>query len=768
MNIPQSTPTHRKAEEEPSDAPAALQAKVAAGLALLTFLVYLPVVSFEFICYDDVSFVTNNPKVAAGLTWEGVKWAFTSADIDYWRPLSWLSHMLDIEVFGAVAGGHHLTSMLIHVAGSVMALIALHRLTGRLWPSAVVAALFAWHPLHVESVAWIAERKDVLCGFAFFFSIWAYARYVENPCPKHYLTMLGGFFFGVMSKPMIVTLPCVLLLLDYWPLNRIRFSRATFGSLNERRLFLKTAGRLAAEKLPMLMVVLALGISTIHSQHKVGTLVAAGEVLPIAARFQNAITAYGVYLGQAFWPSNLSIIYPLAPIPAWKWISSSAVILGISLACWLHRERKPYLLVGWLWFLGMLVPVIGILQVGEQAHANRYTYLPLVGVFVMVVWPVKDWSAARSREAVGRAVAIGALGGFFLVTRAELEFWENGVTVFQRAVDVTTGSATALNNLGVELDARDRKPEAIERWRESLAIAPRPAAYINLSIALFRTGDEQQALLAINKAIQSDPHHVDVKDVMRTLERVLNNPKEEVFACRALALAFAAWGDHAEAARYVARAFKVKPTDASLLVDLAAYQSAQGKFQEALQTLRQAVELSPTNALAHSNLGALLANAGQREAAIAHYQLALAHDPRNPTTRYNLALALLRTARAAEAKMHLETILAANNRFLPAACQLAWLLASHPDLRNGTEAKKYAAIALTANGGIASAALLDITAAAHAAAGEYAEAIAAANAALNLVQPKLTTSHAAQVRRRIASYQARQPFTQTANDILAP
>lgn len=768
MNLPTENEPLRAGAEITSDGAVSVLAKIAAGLALLTLLIFLPVVEHEFVCYDDDVFVTNNPKVAPGVTWEGIKWAFTSADIDYWRPVSWLSHMLDIELFGPVAGAHHLTNVLIHAAAAVMLLLALHRLTRSLWPSAIVAALFAWHPLHVESVAWIAERKDVLCGFFFFFTLWAYVRYVEQPGLRRYVWVFIGFLLGVMSKPMIVTLPCVLLLLDYWPLNRLQLAPGTKTGTTARWPRASMAGRLLAEKLPLFAVVLLLSLSTIYSQHRVGTMTVDSDILPLWIRLLNATTSYSIYLSETFWPDGFSVIYPLVPIPKWKWMTAIVVLASISLVVLHQAQRRKYLLVGWCWFLGVLVPVIGIIQVGEQAHANRYTYLPLVGLFIMLVWLINEWCRALNRPKLARALAIGTLAGLALVTRSELGFWENGVTLFQRAVEVTPNNASALNNLGCELRSRGRKKESIRRFEESVASYPRPNAYLNLAIAYFDAGDEPRAVLAANRAFRLAPTDNAVSEAIQNLKLSLNNPDEGFFVSRVLALAFAARGDNAEAARYVQMALRLKPAEVPLLVDLAAYQSAMGQQQEAIATLHHAIELSPTNSAAHSNLGALLANRGQRDTAITHYRMALTQEPNNPNVHHNLALALMHTGQLAEARKEFEAALAHNEHFLPSAKQLAWLLATHSELRDGVTAQKYAGIALTASGGSLSAPLLDVAAAAFAAAGNFSQAVAVGNEALSLTHRQGATNHANQIRRRVALYESGKPFTQTKAEALAP
>lgn len=481
MNLPSSPGIAAREPQHSADEKNPLLAKIATGLVLLTFVIFLPVVGCEFINYDDDVFVTNNPKVAAGFTWEGIKWAFTSAEIDYWRPLSWLSHMLDIELFGAMAGGHHLTNLLIHCAAVAMCFFALHRLTREIWPSALVAALFAWHPLHVESVAWVAERKDVLCGFFWFFTIWAYARYVAEPTPSYYLAVFGGFILAMMSKPMAVTLPCVLLLLDYWPLGRLDVLRkeAWLPEEGRRRDTLKRCRAVLQEKLPFFAVVAVASLSTIYAQHKVGTM-SDFDSLPMSFRLANAFASYGVYLAQTFWPAHLTILYPLAPLSLAQWLLGVALLLVVSFGCLVGLRRAPWLMVGWLWFLGVTFPVVGILQVGEQAHADRYTYLPLTGIFLSIVWVGVRWAGAgQGRRRFGLiAVTTALLGACAIVTRHQIGFWRNSMVLFERTATLTRNNVGALNNWGPTFWTRVglARPLASFKWPFVLGLTPCPGS----------------------------------------------------------------------------------------------------------------------------------------------------------------------------------------------------------------------------------------------------------------------------------------------------
>ena len=509
MELPQAArpnPNHLAAPESPESS-TLLLGKIATGLALLTLLIFSPVVELNWINYDDDVFVTNNPKVAGGLTWEGVKWAFTSADIDYWRPLSWLSHMLDIELFGPVAAGHHLVNLLIHCAAVVMAFLALSRITRAVWPSAMVAALFAWHPLHVESVVWIAERKDVLCGFFFFLTIWAYARYVESPSPRRYLTVFGAFILGVMSKPMIITMPCVLLLLDFWPLKRISLPPIASDWAAGWRECARQFWKLSVEKLPLFGVVLVMCFSTIYSQHQVGAMSDLSDT-PLNYRVRNSLAAYGTYLWQTIWPTGLAVLYPMPKeTPLAQWLGSGITLCIFSLVCLAFVRRLPFLLMGWLWYLGVLVPVVGLVQVGEQAHADRYTYLPLVGIFCAAVWGALHWAACRAARLQLLQFSAGAvLLACAVVTRAQLRQWETSITLFTHAAKVTQNNATALNNVGSELRLLNKVKESIPWLEEANRILPRQPSLWNLAMSYDEIGDYPRAQLLLYASFREDPH----------------------------------------------------------------------------------------------------------------------------------------------------------------------------------------------------------------------------------------------------------------------
>ncbi|MBI5800404.1 MAG: tetratricopeptide repeat protein [Verrucomicrobia bacterium] len=761
MELPQAArpnPHHLAAPESPEPS-TLLLGKIATGLALLTLLIFSPVVGLNWINYDDDVFVTNNPKVAGGLTWEGIKWAFTSADIDYWRPLSWLSHMLDIELFGPVAAGHHLVNLLIHCAAVVMAFLALSRITRAVWPSAMVAALFAWHPLHVESVVWIAERKDVLCGFFFFLTIWAYARYVESPSPRRYLTVFGAFILGVMSKPMIITMPCVLLLLDFWPLNRISLPPIASGWAAGWRECARQFWKMFAEKLPLFGVVLVMCFSTIYSQHQVGTMSDLSDT-PLDYRVRNSLAAYGTYLWQTIWPTRLAVLYPLQQHQALgPWVASALILGVLSVTCLACARRLPFLLTGWLWYLGVLVPVVGFVQVGEQAHADRYTYLPLVGIFCSLVWGARYWAGDRAERLQSLRVAAGVvLVSCAVLTRSQLAHWDNSITLFTHAAKVTANNATAYNNVGAELRILNKPKESILWLEESIRIAPRPNSLWNLGMSWHELGDNPRAQLLVYRAFRESSGNPSTPGLLATMRTAAQSQPENYEIRKLIAIALSVRKDYEGAQQILAEAINVAPQDIPARLDRAAYLAILGRETEALSLLEETLRMAPTNAPALSNYAALLAKRGRGQDALAHYQTALKAAPDNADTRYNYALLLLRSRRTAEAKAEFETVLRREIRHWRALQQLAWIVATQEKLRDGPAALQFAtdAVQLAPE---RTPELLDVLAAAQAAAGHHRRAAATLTEAIELARKKNQRSLEAPFLERLKLYQADRPFT---------
>ena len=459
-------------------------------LLLAVAVVYWRVTDCEFIGFDDGQYVVENPHVHAGLSAQSVTWAFTTTAASNWVPLTWLSYMLDYELYGLNPRGYHLTNLLLHLASSALLLLVLWRTTGARGCSAFVAALFALHPLHVESVAWVAERKDVLCGFFFMLTLWAYTRYAERDFTLgRYGLVLLFLGLGLMAKPMLVTVPAVLLLLDFWPLGRFERTR------------LRT---LLLEKVPLLLLAVCAAVPTwlIQASSSATGLV---ENLGLDLRVGNALLAYVHYIVHFFWPRGLAVFYPHpgADVSIGWAIAAGLLLLGVSVLVLRSTPRRPYLALGWLWYLGMLVPVIGLVQVGEQAMADRYTYLPMIGLTIAVAWGAPDL-LERWRP---RPELVAAATGLVLVTLASLTwvqigYWRNSVTLFEHALRVTQDNHLAHTNLGVALTERGEHERAIHHYEQALRIKPDyVAAHFNLAVTLVRQDRRAEAIRHYARAL---------------------------------------------------------------------------------------------------------------------------------------------------------------------------------------------------------------------------------------------------------------------------
>ena len=439
-------------------------------LVLLTLVVYAPVFFHDYIYFDDPAYVLNNPVVQAGLTWSGLKWAFFGSHASNWHPLTWLSHMLDCQLVGLNAGAQHFISVIFHAANTCLLFHLWRRLTGRLWPSALVAALFAWHPLHVESVAWIAERKDVLSTFFALLAALAYVGHAQRPARRAgagfspaLAWSLLFFALGLLAKPMLVTLPFVFLLLDAWPLGRLQTTTLDFQMLF----------RLTAEKIPFLLLATASCVMTFLAQHA-GAAVATLQDRSAILRLENGVTAYAAYAFKTVWPARLALPYPLpAAYPAGELLLAVFFLVGISLAAWWWRRQSPWLGTGWLWFLGTLVPVIGLVQVGNQAMADRYMYWPAIGLFVAAAFSAAD--AVFRHPAWSRPITIAAgviLGGCIVLTEIQLGYWQNTRTLFSHSLAVTRHNAQAELMLGIGYEHENDLPRALEHFDAALQLDP--------------------------------------------------------------------------------------------------------------------------------------------------------------------------------------------------------------------------------------------------------------------------------------------------------
>jgi tetratricopeptide (TPR) repeat protein len=582
-----------------------------------------------------------------------------------------------------------------HIANTLLLFLLLRRMTGALWRSALVAALFALHPLHVESVAWVSERKDVLSAFFFLLTVGAYVRYVEvqsrrakvqSPgagaprftlhASRYYLLSLLFFALGLMSKPMLVTMPFVLLLLDYWPLQRSRPS-----ALNSQP---STFFRLVAEKAPFVLLAAASSVVTFIVQRKGG---AVSTALTFGERIANALVSYVRYIGKMFWPENLSILYPHpGHWPAWQVMASASVLLAVSVAVILMGRKRPYLVVGWLWFCGTLIPVIGLVQVGIQSMADRYTYVPLIGLFIMLAWGIAELIPVRPWR--GSALAVGAaalLAACACLTGRQIRFWRDSEALFRHAVQVTRNNYLAYNNLGFYLSGQGRTTEAMENYRLALKINPAyEDALNNLGYALAGQKKYAEAIPLYEAALRIKPLHAEVHnnlgnalsetgkidDAIKHYLIALQQKPDHADAHNNLGIALAMKGKLDEAITHFHEAIRCKPSYASAHSNLGNALAVQHKLDEAIKEYLESLRLKPDDARAHNNRGNALAEQGKVEDAIEHYREALRLNADNPEAHFNLALALIRQGKREEASAHLTEALRLKPDYAEAQAQL--------------------------------------------------------------------------------------------------
>ena len=617
-----------------------LQWCVYLALILSVFLVYSQVRHFDFVNFDDPEYVSGNNHVRAGLTGNGLLWAFTSYDAANWFPLTWLSHMAAYQLFGLSSGWHHLTNVLFHLLATLLLFAALHRMTGALWRSALVAFFFALHPLHVESVAWVAERKDVLCAFFWFLTLWCYARYAQQPSVARYLLVVFGFACGLMSKSMIVTLPFVLLLLDVWPLKR--------------------ANRLAIiwEKAPLFAMSAGVALATYLSQrqaHAVRSL----SSLPVSLRVANAAITYFTYIGRMLWPARLAVYYPYSHnLPSWAVTAAFMGLAGISLLVLRRLRRYPYLAVGWFWYLGTLAPVIGLIQVGGQSSADRYTYEPTVGLTIMLIWGAADF--VQRHPHIKRSVTVSAAiacAACLLLTWLQVGYWENSGTLFEHAVKATPNNYIAENNLADYYLTKMRNEDARGHVLEALRLHPNyPEAHTNLATIFRREGQfdasEREYLLALRIQPENADAHSGYgalllaagryEDALREFAEVVKLRPNSADAHYDLGRLFAAVRRGDEAMAEFAEAIRLQPDHADAHHSLGVALVSRGRLNEAIAEFGIEAQLKPNDAAVHENLGQLLAGVGRLDQAIAQFQAALRIQPDFPAARQNLQATMAR------------------------------------------------------------------------------------------------------------------------------
>jgi tetratricopeptide (TPR) repeat protein len=600
------------------------------ALIAANVIVYAPVRSFAFVDWDDPAYVAENVYVARGLTWQGARWALTSTDAANWHPLTWLSHMLDVQLYGMNAGPQHVTNLVFHIFNTLLLFGLLYWMTGALGRSTFVAGLFAVHPLHVESVAWISERKDVLSALFWMLTILAYVAYVRRPRLRRYFLVLLLFGAGLMAKPMLVTLPFVLLLLDFWPLRRVELEggagRRGLDALRQRR---PEALRLVREKIPLFALAAISSVVTDLVQKHGG---AVDTLVPLSIRLSNAAASYLAYIGKMLWPVRLAAFYPLAPsMPVFEASLGVLLLIGVTIFAVRAGQRHGYFLVGWLWYVGTLVPVIGLVQVGDQSMADRYTYVPLIGLFLVAAWGAPElaarWRRGKSALPVAAACILLACGA---LARAQALHWSDSIALWQHAVDVTEDNYLAQNNLGIAFTKQGRDDDAFPHYAEALRLRPTLARADNsLGLILSRKGELDQAAQRFAEALRIAPYWAE--------------------AHGNLGNALAGQGKVDEAIAQYKEALRLDPGFAEAHTNLGAALAGQGRFDEAIGQYTEALRLAPRSAEAHNNLAIALAGQGRFDEAIGQYTEALRLVPDSAEVHNNLGNALIGQGRVNEA-----------------------------------------------------------------------------------------------------------------------
>ncbi len=664
--------------------------KSPAALSLLLFLLtactFLPTLKNDFVNFDDPIYVVDNIHVNPGLTWAGVGWAFQATDGGIWLPLTWISHMVDCQLYGLKPWGHHLTNVLLHALNTALVFLWARLVTGATWRSFFLAAFFGLHPLRVESVAWVAERKDVLSGLFWLLTLWAYVEFVKKSqshasgAKRCYALAAVFFLLGLMAKPMLVTLPFVLLLLDYWPLGRLRDGRNNMG-------------RLIVEKWPFFLLSASASIVTfVVQQHEKAVV-----WIPPRFRTENAVVSCVRYIGKLFWPENLCVYYPHPGYWPLAAVFLSAILLAIISLIFIRQRRQyPYLLFGWLWFLGTLIPVIGLVQVGQQAMADRYTYIPQIGLMFCLVWGAQELTRTWKRQTLILSIAATtAIIACMILTCQQIAWWKDSITLFRHTLAVTNKNILAHIDLGMALCDAGRTEEAIEQYRAALRINPDESlAHNDLGVALGRNGNLAESISEYQQALQIQPGYADAhRNLGETLSKTGHNAEAATQLQQALAL------DPAAAATRIAlgnvlnqvgrpddaigqyqEAIRLKPGSAEVYNSLGVTLGRLGRRKEAVQQLREAVRLAPDFSDFRYNLGNALVRIGDRDGAIEQFRASLKLDPQAADAHNNLGAILLQKQRLDEAVVQFQEALKLKPGFTDAQRNLAAALR----VKNGT------------------------------------------------------------------------------------
>jgi tetratricopeptide (TPR) repeat protein len=756
-------------------------------LALVTFVAFEQVRHNDFVNYDDGTYVTENRHIQTGITYESVKLAFTTMHPSgNWHPLTSLSHMLDCQFFGLNPAWHHMTSLLIHILNTLLLFWVLHQMTGTIWRSAFVAAAFALHPLHVESVAWVAERKDVLSGFFFMLTILAYNRYTERPCFGRYLFVLLSFCLGLMAKPMLVTLPFVLLLLDYWPLSRFPRPRQNKDDtlLQAESVTDYNRGssvwRLIAEKIPLFALAVASSVVTFIVQNKAKS-VWGTEILSLNSRIGNALVSYIKYIGKMIFPTRLSVLYPYSKngFAAWQLIVCILILAVVSAFVIYIARRKDYLLVGWLWFIGTLVPVIGLVQVGAQSMADRYTYLPSIGIFIMVVWGAVElgtkWRYGRFGLATLAAVSLAAL---LICTRTQVRYWQSSLTLCKHALEVTKDNFVMHINLGLALYSQGFVDEANSHYRQALQIKPgSPKAHNNLAVLLIEQGALEEAIKHCRQALRFRPDFAEahsnlgnalakdgkLDEAIEHFNQALKIKPDHFEAHNNLGFIMFQEGKFAEAATYYKTALEIGPPIAQIHFVLGKAQAAEGKLTEAIESCTASLNLEPDRPGVHQFTGESFLKLGETEKAVSHYEEAIRLNPKLAVVRNRLGEIYYQQGEFEKALVHWNEALEIKPDWVGVLNNIAWVKAAYEDKKfhDPKAAIRFAQKACELTG-YTRPALLHTLSVAYAADGRFDEAIETAEKAMSQAEALNKQQLTNEIQRHLELFRLGQPYYDSA------
>ena len=759
---------------------------VIAALVISTLLAYEPIRHNDFVNYDDTSYITENTHIAHGITQQSVMWSFTEAYSANWHPLTWLSHMLDYRLFGLNPLGHHSVSVLIHITNALLLFLILRNITdstsspqaGTTWASAFVAAVFALHPLQVESVAWASERKTVLSGLFWLLTMAAYIHYARKPGLGRYMLLLFVFGLCIMTKPTVVTLPFVLLLLDYWPLGRLKWCQEVQNIPKKSWQPKVSFEWLIIEKIPLLAFSAVISVITFLAQQQWGA-VASLDKIPLDYRIANAFASYIKYIGKTIWPSGLTVFYPPSHSNLLNIATVISVLLFIvisAISIYTGRRRK-YIATGWLWFAGTLIPMIGLVQAGAQAMADRYMYISMLGLLIIIAMAVKELIEKRPRlKTVAAVMGVISLSCLLVLTRMQIRHWQNSITLYEYALKVTKNNATVENNYGSALLATDRLDEAISHFKKALSITPKmPEAEDNLGKAYLNKKKYNEAVVCFNEAIKRNNNSAEThynlatalimlhkyNDAVKHLTKALKLDPNCPDARSRMGTALLGSGRIEEAILCFNELLKQNKGSAEIHYNLGLALSAQRKYDDAVKHYAKALEMDPKYPYAHDRIGVALLATGKLDEAIEHLKEGLATSPDQAETYTNLATAYIKQNRYEPAIENWTMAVGLKPNDVAALNNLGWVLATCGEVttENANKAIKLAQHACELTG-YNDAEFLDTLAAAYASAGRFDEAKATAEKALNIAKETGRENLAVEIQERIKLYEAGQPYRQ--------